>query len=354
MGDITLIKVLTPAILTFCIGIALTPFVTRYLYAYRIWKTRGGKVALDGTTAHEFNRLHGSREREVPRMGGVVVWGSALITITGIAFIAAFFPSVATLKLDFLSRAQTWIPLSALLLGGLLGALNDIYDVYGKGEGIRLRMRLVIIALASAGIGWWFYDKLDVTSVMVPLYGPLFLGIFIIPSFILGTLFIYASGTIDGIDGLAGGVFASVFSAYAGIALINTQIDLAAFCAMIVGAVLAFLWFNIPPARFFMTETGTMALTLSLATIVFMTDALGGGFGIALFPVAGVLLCTTVITTVLHILSKKILKKKLLRIAPLHHHFEALGWPSYKVTMRYWIISIIAALFAIALASVGA
>jgi len=217
-----------------------------------------------------------------------------------------------------------------------------------------LRMRLVIIALASASIGWWFYDKLDVTSVMIPLYGPLFLGIFIIPSFILGTLFIYASGTIDGIDGLAGGVFASVFSAYAGIALINAQIDLAAFCAMIVGAVLAFLWFNIPPARFFMTETGTMALTLSLATIVFMTDALGGGFGIALFPVAGVLLCTTVITTVLHILSKKILKKKLLRIAPLHHHFEALGWPSYKVTMRYWVISIIAALFAIALASLGA
>lgn len=354
MLEIHILKIFLPAVLTFCVGIALTPFVTQRLYAWRIWKTRGGKHALDGTLAHEFNRLHGSREREVPRMGGVVVWGSALLTIMGIASIAAFFPSVATLKLDFLSRAQTWIPLSALMLGGLLGALNDIYDVYGKGEGIRLRMRLVIIALASAGIGWWFYEKLDVTSVMIPLYGPLFLGIFIIPSFVLGTLFIYASGTIDGIDGLAGGVFASVFSAYTGIALLNNQIDLAAFCAMIVGAVLAFLWFNIPPARFFMTETGTMALTLSLATIVFMTDALGGGFGIALFPIAGILLCVTVVTTVLHILSKKILKKKLLRIAPLHHHFEALGWPSYKVTMRYWVISIIAALCAIALASVGA
>jgi phospho-N-acetylmuramoyl-pentapeptide-transferase len=265
-----------------------------------------------------------------------------------------FFPSTQPFELTFLSRAQTWIPLAALLVGGLFGALNDIYDVYGSGQGIRLRTRLLVIGALSIFIGWWFYAKLGVTALHVPLLGLWQIGFWIIPFFVLMTLFIYASGTIDGIDGLAGGVFTGVFAAYAGVALFNNQVDLAAFCAMLVGGILAFLWFNIPPARFFMTETGTMALTLSLATIVMMTDALADGYGVFLFPVAGLLLCVTVLATVLQITCRRVWGIRLLRIAPLHHHFEAIGWPSHKVTMRYWVISIITALATIALAGMGA
>lgn len=350
---IDVIKVLLPATLTFCVGITITPLITHFLYEFKIWKREGGKMALNGTAAQEFNRLHGARERHVPRMGGLVVWGSTLVVISTLSIVAAFFPETNQFKLDFLSRAQTWIPFAALLIGGLFGALNDIYDVYGSGHGIRLRTRLVIIGILSLFIGWWFYTKLGVTAIAIPFFGLLQLGVFIIPFFILLTLFIYASGTIDGIDGLAGGVFTGVFAAYAGIALFNGQIDLAAFCTTIVGAILAFLWFNIPPARFFMTETGTMALTLSLATIVFMTDTLGGGFGVFLFPIAGLLLCVTVIATVLHISIRNIWGIRMLRLAPLHHHFEAIGWPPEKVVMRYWVISIITALAAIAFAAMG-
>jgi phospho-N-acetylmuramoyl-pentapeptide-transferase len=174
----------------------------------------------------------------------------------------------------------------------------------------------------------------------------------IIPFFIILTIALYASGVIDGIDGLSGGVFTSIFAGYAGVAFIQTQYDLAALCGTIAGATLAFLWFNIPPARFWMTETGTMALTLTLAVVVFMTDSLGDGHGISLLAVIGLPLLVTVASNIVQVLSKKIRGKKVFFIAPLHHHFEAIGWPSYKVTMRYWVISIACALLGLALAPI--
>ena len=115
--------------------------------------------------------------------------------------------------------------------------------------------------------------------------------------------------------------------------------DIAAFCAAIVGGILAFLWFNIPPARFWMTETGTMALTLTITVIAFLTDAL------VPLLIIGLPLIATSSSVILQYSSKKILNgKKIFRIAPIHHHFEAIGWPSYKVTMRYWIISVVLAI----------
>ncbi len=192
-------------------------------------------------------------------------------------------------------------------------------------------------------IGWWFYEKLGVTSISIPLSEPLYLGVFIIPFFIILTNFLYASGIIDGIDGLSGGVFATIFTAYGGISFMQAQYDLAAFCLMITGSILAFLWFNIPPARFWMTETGTMSLTLTLAVIVLMTDNIVSGYGIALLPIIGFLLVVTVFSNIIQISYRKVTGKKLFRIAPLHHHFEAIGWPSHKVTMRYWVISMICA-----------
>ena len=132
--------------------------------------------------------------------------------------------------------------------------------------------------------------------------------------------------------------------AYAGIAYFQNQINLAAFCATLTGAILAFLWFNIPPARFWMTETGTMGLTLTLAVIAFLTDVPGNGYGVLALPIIAFPLVVTVLSSIIQVVSKKFRGKKVFRIAPLHHHFEAIGWPSYKVTMRYWIISIMSAI----------
>lgn len=350
--DIAFIKLFTPTIIAFVIGILITPVLTHYLYKCRAWKKHGGKQALDGREATEFNRLKREDETRTPRMGGIVVWASVFLTV-GILFVLRLvMPQTIFDELDFLSRSQTWIPLGALGVGAALGFLNDFYDITRANAGIPLRIRLAVITVLAAIIGWWFYAKLEVTSVGIPFDGFLEIGWFIIPLFILLTIGIYASGVIDGIDGLSGGVFASVFTAYAGIAYIQSQFHLASLAATLVGAILAFLWFNIPPARFWMTETGTMALTLTLAVFVFMTDAFIGGHGISLFFIAGLPLVVTVFSNILQVLSKRIRGKKLFLIAPLHHHFEAIGWPSYKVTMRYWVISIACAVLGLALAPI--
>jgi phospho-N-acetylmuramoyl-pentapeptide-transferase len=153
----------------------------------------------------------------------------------------------------------------------------------------------------------------------------------------------YAGGVIDGIDGLAGGVFAIIFGAYGVIAFSMGMGDLAAFCLATTGALCAFLWFNIPPARFFLSDTGTMGLTTVLATVAFITDTL------LLLPVLAFPLVITVLSNIIQILSKKFRNKKVFLVAPLHNHFQALGWPSYKVTMRYWIITIMSALVGVIL-----
>lgn len=344
------VRVLIPAVATFAVGMAMTPFLTHYLFKYKAWKKRPGKNGLDGGAASEFNRLHEKNEVRAPRMGGIVVWGSVLITIIGIAILSALLDSANVDLLNFLSRSQTWIPLLALFIGAVAGLVDDVFTVRDSGEGLSIRLRLLIVVVLAGILGLWFYAKLDVTTVNIPFASPLELGWLIVPFFILLSLAVYASGVIDGIDGLSGSVFISIFTAYAIIAFAQNQIDLAAFTAAIVGGLLAFLWFNIPPARFYMSDTGTMSLTLALAVIAFMTDSLGDGYGIAALPVVGALLVITVASNIAQVCWKKMFGRKLLRVAPLHHHFEAMGWPGYKVTMRYWVLSIIFAFLGVILA----
>lgn len=347
-----IIKILIPATIAFILGVLITPIVTHYLYKYKVWKKEGGKKALNGDDAIEFNRLKKEGETKTPRMGGIVIWMSVLLTVAILYLLKLLFNISVFEQLDFFSRSQTWIPISTLIIGAGIGFINDFYDVVHGGKGLLLRYRIIIISLLSGAIAWWFYSKLEVTSVGIPFDGNLEIGFLIIPFFILITNALYASGVIDGIDGLSGGVFASIFSSYAGVALVQSQFDIAALCATIAGAILAFTWFNIPPARFWMTETGSMALTLTLSVVVLMTDSIADGHGISLFLIIGLPLVATVLSNVLQIGYRKATGKKLFRIAPLHHHFEAIGWPSYKVTMRYWVISILCAILGIIFAAI--
>jgi phospho-N-acetylmuramoyl-pentapeptide-transferase len=217
-------------------------------------------------------------------------------------------------------------------------------------RGLQLRIRLGIVALVGLLCAWWFYSKLGVSSITLPPHTILQLGAWFIPIFVLVTLFIYAGGVIDGLDGLAGGTFATMFAAYAGIAFFQNQMDIAALCSAISGALLAFLWFNVPPARYYLSETGTMGLTLVLVVVAFLTDSLAGGRGVFVLPIIGLPIVATVVSNILQMFSKKILGRKLFRVAPLHHHFEAIGWPSYKVVMRYWIVSVVAAIIGMIIA----
>jgi len=339
-----LIKVFLPALLAFALGIGITPIVSHYLYAHRMWKKKTGK----GDSTPVFNKLHEARETGTPRMGGAIIWISAAIAIAGIYTFASLSDVPLLTKLDFLSRSQTWIPLLALLIGACIGLIDDIFEIRGTGDykagGLSLGKRLLLVGFVGLLAGLWFHYKLEVTSVGIPYFAPLELGWLIIPLFMLVMLAVYSGGIIDGIDGLAGGIFAVIFGAYGAIAFFQNQIDLAAFCAALLGGILAFLWFNIPPARFYMSETGSMALTLCLAIVAFMTDSLGEGEGLFVLPIIALPLFATSASVILQKLWRRFFGRKLLIISPLHHHFEALGWPSYKVTMRYWVLSVMFAL----------
>jgi phospho-N-acetylmuramoyl-pentapeptide-transferase len=344
-------RVLIPFVLSFAVGIAGAPILAHYLYKKQAWKKKSGKGRGigDGNGTPLFDSLHKEREISTPRMGGILVWGSVFITALIIAVIGMFLdPSFR--RLDFINRGQTWLPLFALLVGGLAGMVDDLLEIRTSTGGLSMRWRLLIVATFGVFGGWWFYAKLGVSSVGIPFFGALPLGSFFIVFFVLVTLALYASGVIDGIDGLAGGVFAIIFMAYAGIAFAQNQVSLAAFAATVSGSIFAFLWFNIPPARFYLSETGSMALTLALSVTAFSADSLGDGVGVAVLPIIALPLFATVVGNVLQVFWKKAFKKKLFRIAPIHHHFEAIGWPAYKVTMRYWLITIIASIFGIAIA----
>jgi len=342
-------RIFVPATVAFLFGIGITPIITHFLYKYKMWKPKAGKLGLDGKPAQVFNSLHESKEVGTPRFGGVIVWGSVVLTALLLQILWLIFPD-AFEQLAFISRSQTWVPLATLLAGALVGFVDDLYEVQGR-PGIPLRYRLILVAVVAALSAWWFYAKLGVTTLAVPFgSGLLDIGVWFIPFFILVALFIYAGGVIDGLDGLAGGVFATIFGAYAGVALFQDQLDLAALCAAIAGGLLAFLWFNIPPARFYLSETGTMGLTLTLVVVAFLTDGLGGGKGVMALPIIALPLVITVLSNIAQIISKKVFGRKLLRVAPLHHHFEALGWPSYKVVMRYWIVGVVAAILGMTIA----
>ncbi|MEK7505152.1 MAG: hypothetical protein AAB589_02630 [Patescibacteria group bacterium] len=343
------IKVFAPSIFAFIVGILITPFWAGFLYRHEMWKKKAGKVAPDGRATPLFNELHKHKEVGTPRMGGVIVWGSVLLTILAIWLVSIFFPSELTSKLNFLSRNQTWLPLFTLVAASLVGLVDDWFEVSGRGQyisgGLSFKKRLFIVLIIAAIGAWWFYFKLELSEIAIPLDGLINIGWWVIPLFIITMVGLFASGVIDGIDGLAGGVMAIIFAAYAGIAFFQNQIDLAAFCAVVTGGILAFLWFNVPPARFYMSETGMLGLTTALTVVAFLTDT------VLILPIIAFPLLATAASDVIQLLSKKFRHgKKVFLIAPLHHHFEALGWPAYKVTMRYWIISIIMALIGMVIA----
>ncbi len=345
---IEVVKVLLPAVLGFLVGMGITPTITNYLYANKMWKKKVKSVTVDGREATVFMSLHAEKETGTPRMGGLIIWISAFMTAFMFWFLAKIVGLDAFVQLEFISRNQTWIPFFALLLGALVGLIDDIMEIRGstdqKAGGLSAKKRLLFVGVVATAVSVWFYDKLEISEIFLPFVGYFDLGILFIPFFILTMIFIYSGGVIDGVDGLAGGVFTIAFAAYGIIAFSNNQIDLAAFCALIVGSTLAFLWFNIPPARFYMSETGSMALTVALTTVALMTDKLGDGAGLVVLPIIALPLVITVLSVMIQLTSKKFRNgKKIFLSTPIHHHFEALGWPSYKVTMRYWVFAVISA-----------
>lgn len=313
-----------------------TPLFTDFLYKNRLGK-RIRETALDKKKAPIFFKLHKDKAN-TPTMGGLLIW----ITV-----------AVVTILLN-LDRAGTWLPLAVLVLTGMIGAIDDIMNIRGVGShggGLDFKYKFFLYLAIAGGGAWWFADRLDWVTrpIHVPAVGNFVIGWWYIPLFILVLVFsAFASNETDGLDGLAGGVLATMYGAYAVIALVQGQDALAAFCATVLGALLAFLWFNIYPARFFMGDTGSMALGMTIAVIAFLTNTVVIFFFIALIFVIETL------SVVIQLTSKKLRKgKKVFLSAPIHHHFQAKGWPETKVTMRFWVVSALAASLGVILALIG-
>ncbi len=355
---IEIIKIILPTTLSFFVGIAITPYITNFLYKHEMWKKKAKEVSVDGGGTPIFNQLHAHKEVGTPRMGGTVIWLSALIVASLFWLLARVLDFGLFEKIEFISRNQTWIPFWALFIGAFVGLIDDVLEIKGLGGrlagGLSLKIRLSIIALIGLFVGSWFHLKLEVSAITIPFLGSIELGWLIIPLYMLIMITIYSGGVIDGLDGLSGGVFTAIFAAYGIYAYSLGQYDLAAFCGLLIGGTLAFLWFNIPPARFYMSETGSMALTIAVSILAFMTDDLADGMGIGILPIVAFLLIATAGSSLLQVLSKKLRGgKKIFKVAPVHHHFEAIGWPAYKVTMRYWILAVIFAALGLLIAFIG-
>lgn len=382
-----IIKVFGLSAVSFIAAILWTPFLTRYLYRYRLWRKDVRDTAPDGTKTPLFAALHKDRETRVPRLGGVLIWVTTLVLALLLWLLSRFTEYPFWDKANFLSRNQTWLPLFTLVAASLLGLADDLFQVFRKGSyvagginpptfsedtkrkispiykfisafepwrqniqeggGVKFRHRLFLVFLIALAGALWFYFKLDWRTIYIPGYGDLFIGLWYIPLFVATMILLFSSSIVDGIDGLAGGVFGAAFAAYGGIAFFRGQIDIATFAGVILGSLLAFLWFNIPPARFYMGESGILGLTTSLTVIAFLTDS------VFVLPIIGLVLMAEVASDVIQFLSKRFRGKKVFLIAPIHHHFEAIGWPPYKVTMRFWIISVVAAIVGMVIALIG-
>lgn len=340
--DGNILKALFWGVAGFVAAIAWTPLLTGFLYRKKMWRKEVRQKTPDGYVPEEFQKLHKDREVRVPRLGGLLIWVTTL-GLAGLGWLLARVSDVTLIdKLNFVSRSQTWLPLFALGVGSVVGLADDIMQIFRRGAHAGGGMKFLWRVSAVTGIGivgaLWFFFQLERSAVFVPFLGEIELGVFYLIFFVVTMLAVFSGGVVDGLDGLSGGVFATIFAAYGMIAFFQEQYDIAALCLTIVGTTLAFLWFNIPPARFYLSETGTMGLTVTLTIVAFLTEA------VAVLPVIGAVLVAESASVILQLLSKKFRDgKKIFRVAPLHHHFEAIGWPATKVTMRFWVISAVSA-----------
>ena len=348
---LNVLKVFGLSTVAFFVAVLLTPLLTHYLYTYRLWRKQVKTQARGGGGTPIFASLHKERETSTPRMGGLLIWVTTLAVISFFWLLAKLTDAPLLDKLNFLSRNQTWLPLFTLVAASILGLIDDFLQVFEKGTdvagGLKFRLRLAaVLAIALAG-AYWFSVRLEQNAVYVPGLGDIVIGFWFVPFFVITMFATFSTAVTDGLDGLAAGVFATIFAAYGGIAFFRGQVDLAAFSAVVLGALLAFLWFNIPPARFYMGETGILGLTTTLTVMAFLTNS------VIVLPIIAFVPLVEAASVIIQMASKKFRGKKVFMVAPIHHHFEAIGWPSYKVTMRFWVISVVFAIIGMVVALVG-
>lgn len=316
-----LVRILSLGFASFVLSMIITPIYTTLAYKKQWWKKQRTD-AWSGGKAVVYQKLHAEKhKRLIPTMAGLIfVISIALVTLVG-----------------NLNRGQTWLPLAGLIGAGLIGFVDDAINIRSTGRGVAgmsAKAKFGLYSLVVLIGGWWFYDKLGVHSVYLPWANQWHIGIAVIALFWLVVISTAISVNFtDGLDGLAGGLLTSSFATYAIIAAVEHKFAIAGFCLSVVGALLSYTWFNIYPARFFMGDVGAFALGTALGIIALQTNT------IYVLPIMGAVYVVETGSVIINRLSRKLRNgKKVFRSSPIHHHFEAIGWPETKITMRFWIL----------------
>ena len=324
------------ALAGFLFSMALTPFYTHFAYKYKFWKKQK-TTTVDGKDLPIMRKLHAHKFKHVfPTMAGLI----GVVAVTAVTWI---------FNLD---RGQTWLPLVGFLGGALVGVIDDVINIFGSGRGaagLRGPVKFALITIVGIALGWFFAVKLGWTTMFVPFAGNFEVGI-------IGMIVIFAFAVVatsnavnisDGLDGLSGGLAMMSYGAFGVIALFQGNLLLFGFCLTVVGWLLSYIWFNVPPARFMMGDTGSFALGAGLGVVSMMTNSF------LLLPIIGLPFVIEAGSSLLQLFWKKVFKKKLFISAPLHHHLEAIGWGEAKIVMRFWIVAGVCAIVGVFLAAAG-
>ncbi|MBI4757617.1 MAG: phospho-N-acetylmuramoyl-pentapeptide-transferase [Chloroflexi bacterium] len=306
--------------IAFLVGVLMGRPAIAFLKAQRI----GKQIRIEGPATHMV-------KTGTPTMGGLIIVFTVLI-------VTAIF--------NLPGRLSILLPAGTMVSCGVLGAVDDWWNLVGnRRRGLRARFKLgwqLAIATIAALV---LYYLLRYPSYL-PFYGRFDIGLWYVPVAIFAI--VGASNAVnltDGLDGLAGYTAGTAFAAYGVIAYLQHQPYVVTFCFTIVGAILAFLWYNAYPAQVFMGDTGSLALGASLAVVAFMTGQW------LLLPVVGIVFVAEALSDIVQVTYYKVTGgKRILKMAPLHHHFELLGWSEVQVAQRFWLVGILAAMLGIALA----
>ena len=324
-----LISIFGWSTLAFLITLLITPVYLNVAKKLKLGKQIRDN-AISGEKASIFKEMH-AKKTGTPTMGGVIMGGSVALVI----LFSRFLAFVGVLPHSLLQRGQVYLPLFTLVTVGILGALDDWFNIkqVGGTKGIKAKPKFLLLTLFAIVGAWWFYSKLGFSSIHIPRLGDFEIGIWYIPLFIL--VIVSSANAVnitDGLDGLAGGLLILAFTVFGAIAYAKGLLALAAFCGVIIGSLLAFLWHNVPPALYYMGDTGALAYGATLGVIAMMTNSL-----VVLLLVGAIFIIET-LSVIIQLISKKFFKKKVFLVAPLHHHYEKKGLDEAKITMRFWIV----------------
>lgn len=267
-----------------------------------------------------------------PTMGGIIIFIPVLLVTTA---------------LNIVERRSILLPMGTIVTAGMLGAVDDMMSLTGsKGEGMRARFKLLWLLAIAVGAAVVLHYFFLLESVYIPFLGKVPLGAWYLPIAVFAILATSnAVNLTDGLDTLAGGTAALAFASFGIIAFLQEQVFLAAFSFTVVGAILGFLWYNAHPAQVFMGDSGALALGATLAVVALMTGHW------LLLPVVGAVFVVEALSVILQVSFFKLTGgRRLFLMSPLHHHFELMGWTETQVTMRFWLVGMLASMVGIALA----